>query len=61
MLYDPIHFAVFMVIVLLIPLLLYTAYVLHGLYLMLGEAYIDVRYFCVVHFNQGINTSFAVT
>ena len=43
MLYDPIHFAVFMIIICLIPVLLYTAYILHGLYIMLGEAYIDVR------------------
>ena len=43
MLYDPIHFAVFMIIISLIPVLLYTAYILHGLYIMLGEAYIDVR------------------
>lgn len=41
MLYDPIHFAVFMIIICLIPVLLYTAYILHGLYIMLGEAYID--------------------
>ena len=42
MLYTPIHFAVFLIISLLLPVLLYTAYTLHGLYLALGEAYIDV-------------------
>ena len=42
MLYAPIHFAVFLIISLLLPVLLYTAYTLHGLYLALGEAYIDV-------------------
>merc|ERR1719445_76510 len=41
MLYTPIHFAVFLIISLLLPVLLYTAYTLHGLYLALGEAYID--------------------
>ena len=44
MLYDPIHFAVFMIILLLLPVLLYTSYILYGLYLMLSEAYIDVRF-----------------
>ena len=42
MLYTPIHFAVFLIISALLPVLLYTAYTLHGLYLALGEAYIDV-------------------
>ena len=42
MLYDPIHFAAFMIILFLLPVLLYTSYVLYGLYLMLSEAYIDV-------------------
>jgi len=39
--YEPIHLAVFLIIVLLIPVLIATSYILHGLYLMLGEAYID--------------------
>ena len=42
MLYDPIHFAVFVVLCCLVPVLLYTAYILHSLYLVMGEAYIDV-------------------
>ena len=42
MLYDPIHFAVFLIISFLLPTLLYTSYILQGLYLILGEAYIDV-------------------
>merc|ERR1711953_697745 len=41
MLYDPIHFAVFLIISFLLPTLLYTSYILQGLYLILGEAYID--------------------
>ena len=42
MLYDPIHFAVFVLLCCLVPVLLYTAYILHSLYLVMGEAYIDV-------------------
>ena len=42
MLYDPIHFAVFLIICLLLPTLVYTSFILQGLYLLLGEAYIDV-------------------
>jgi len=41
MLYTPIHFAVFLIICLLLPTLLYSAYLLQTLYLVLGEAYID--------------------
>ena len=39
--YSPL-FLVFLIISLLLPMLLYTSYTLHGLYLALGEAYIDV-------------------
>ena len=42
MLYDPIHFAVFVLLCCLVPVLLYTGYILHSLYLVMGEAYIDV-------------------
>ena len=42
MLYTPIHFAVFLIICFLLPSLLYSAYLLQTLYLVLGEAYIDV-------------------
>ena len=42
MLYDPIHFAVFVLLCCLVPVLLYTSYILHSLYLVMGEAYIDV-------------------
>ena len=49
MLYTPIHFAVFLIISALLPVLLYTAYVLHGLYLALGEAYIDVSIITSCH------------
>merc|ERR1711874_467641 len=41
MLYTPIHFAVFLIICFLLPSLLYSAYLLQTLYLVLGEAYID--------------------
>ena len=49
MLYTPIHFAVFLIISALLPVLLYTAYTLHGLYLALGEAYIDVSIVTICH------------
>ena len=42
MLYTPIHFAVFLIICFLLPTLLYSSYCLHTLYLVLGDAYIDV-------------------
>ena len=42
MLYTPIHFAVFLIICFLLPTVLYSAYLLQTLYLVLGEAYIDV-------------------
>ena len=42
MFHDPIHFAVFIIISLLIPLLMYTACILQALYNTLKEAYIDV-------------------
>merc|ERR1711936_753522 len=41
MLYDPIHFAVFLIICFLLPTLIYSGVLLQGLYLILGEAYID--------------------
>ena len=43
MLYEPIHFAVFLIICFLIPLLIYISYVLVGFYIYLKEAYIEVR------------------
>ena len=42
MFHDPIHFAVFLIICLLLPLLMYTACILQALYNTLKEAYIDV-------------------
>ena len=42
MLYTPIHFAVFLIICLLLPTLIYSVYLLRVLYLSLSEAYIDV-------------------
>ena len=42
MLHDPIHFTVFIIICLLIPLLMYTSCILQALYNTLKEAYIDV-------------------
>jgi len=41
MLHDPIHFAVFLIICFLIPILLYTSCILQALYNTLKEAYID--------------------
>ena len=44
MFHDPIHFAVFIIISLLIPILMYTSCILQALYNTLKEAYIDVIY-----------------
>jgi len=41
MFHDPIHFAVFIIISLLIPILMYTSCILQALYNTLKEAYID--------------------
>ena len=54
MLYTPIHFAVFLIICALLPTLLYSAYLLQTLYLVLGEAYIDVSFtsFCYEKYGE---------
>jgi hypothetical protein len=44
MLHEPVHFAVFIIICLLLPLLLYVSFILLGFYVYLKEAYIEVGY-----------------
>jgi len=41
MLHEPIHFAVFLLLLAIIPLILYAAFLVLGLYFYLKEAYID--------------------
>jgi len=41
MLYEPVHFAVFLIICCLLPLLLYVSFILVGFYIYLKEAYIE--------------------
>merc|ERR1712032_1696287 len=41
MLYEPVHFAVFLIICCLLPLLIYISFILVGFYIYLKEAYIE--------------------
>ena len=42
MLHDPVHFVVFLLLLLIIPIKAYTCFIVFALYTYLKEAYIDV-------------------
>ena len=44
MLHVPVHFVVFLILLLIIPLKAYTCFIVFALYTYLKEAYIDVKY-----------------
>ena len=43
MLHVPVHFVVFLILLLIIPLKAYTCFIVFALYTYLKEAYIDVK------------------
>ena len=52
MLHDPVHFVVFLILLVIIPTKAYTCFIVFALYSYLKEAYIDVglQYSCNLRF-----------